>query len=209
MKKITTLFLYLFTALTLTACAGKPIKELSKSSAAERKNVNAFVGSKFALNDNYSMTALHVAQFMGANVVASLPQCDLAIIEDNNKDYQAANFSFAVEGEKATANGFIKYSVSSIVEVKVEETIQLESESLSKDCSVVALSPVTKKGMSGSPVYNNKNEVIGVIVAIQTRTYRSGNVIQKGVMVPTQSFAKWLAVSLQKEKVNFITYLTK
>ena len=106
------------------------------------------------------------------------------------KSYKASDnnpiFSESKINEAVVAYGFPHGDKK---EVKVSGKIigykNVASGEYTKGCIVAILNFNVEKGMSGGPVYNNKNQIVGVIFA--TDKYK-----RQSYMVPYESIKDWL-----------------
>jgi hypothetical protein len=127
------------------------------------------IGSTFPITPNYSLTAKHVAKYSFNSVLAYHPNCDIAIIKHNNKGRYIPELNQTYFNEDIKNYG---YSFISALPVSssgiVKKRLLMLSSYNDKECPVMFSNSGVVSGMSGGPVYNTKNQIIGVNVASQS-----------------------------------------
>lgn len=178
-----------------------------------------FQGTTFPITQHYSLTAYHVTKVTFNKVIAYNEACDIAIIKHNNEGRELPvlsdigrktlnqNKTFTDIPESVKTYGYSRTS-----SLPVESSGRIVSNFFNKNedntlsCTMFTSESGGKPGMSGGPVYNNNDEVVGVLIAEVfkipyydsfTQTMTSKNV-DYTVFTPVQAFAEWLEKSLDK-----------
>lgn len=178
-------------ALTLTGCSkGNPLSYSSK--AFERSDLTfvgiptvfgvGITGTTFPITPNYSLTAKHVAKYSFNSVLAYHPDCDIAIIKHNNSNKIMPNLNQSYFEENIENYGYsfvFAMPVSSSGTIKYK--IYIENSYNTESCPVLFSDAGVRAGMSGGPVYNSKDEVIGVNIAHTNGIYKLGDPDKKKI----------------------------
>lgn len=126
-------------------------------------------GSYVPITKNLSLTAAHVAKLNYTKIVETHPVCDLAIIETNNQaTHKMAEKRIKSQGKTRT-DGFNLFGQHKTGTGKYFGDVVFQDSDLVRDCVVSITSAPVTSGMSGGPVTNEKNEVVGTIVGISEK----------------------------------------
>lgn len=205
MKKV----MSLFTILLLSGCSAG--NSINYSKEAYNKSDLTFIGiptilgigatgTTFPITPHYSLTAKHVAKYTMNTVLAYHPNCDIALIKENNINKTLPTFSSIGVPEKVTNYG---YSFISAMPVSSEGTIvsymKLNNSYNNILCPTLFSNMGARKGMSGGPVYSGEN-VVGVTISYQTGYVKDGvSYKEPGTLfVPFQNISTWLENELNK-----------
>lgn len=198
-----------FAVLLLNGCSAGNSIEYSKD--ALNKSELTFIGiptilglgasgTRFPITPHYSLTAKHVAKYTSDKVVSYHPECDIALIKSDNADKEMPVFSSTGAGEHVQNYG---YSFITIMPVSskgiVKSYMKLDSGYNSLKCPVLFSDMGSRKGMSGGPVYSNK-EIAGITISYQTGFIKDNkNYDEPGTLfVPFQNFKTWLIAEINK-----------
>ena len=152
-------------------------------------------GTTFPVSKHYSLTAKHVAKYSLNKVVAYNNNCDLALIYKENNKINYPVFSYAHKDENV-----VNYGYSFLLDLPVSSKGTTENNTwltneYNKKCLVYKSTAGVRAGMSGGPVYNNENKVIGVNIAYDSKKNIS-------YFIPVQQFYDWLSKNIPDEKMN-------
>ena len=206
----------LFVVLSISGCSAG--NELSYSKKAYENTDMDFVGipsvlgvgalgTRFPITPHYSLTAKHVAKYSLDKVISYHPTCDVALVKTNNEGKLLPTLSSAGVDMLVTNYGYSFISAMPIESSgKIEQYIKMENTYNSLKCPVMLSTAGIRKGMSGGPVYNNKNDnIIGVNVSytssILTKNNNGEEKIEKAnnsMFVPFQNLNIWLENEINK-----------
>ncbi len=166
-------------------------------------------GSSVPLTEKLSLTAKHIATYAYNSVVAYHPNCDVAIIEqENNKEELVASGyiypekSVATYGRGLTGNlleGTGKYYLD----------VNFVDSDLFKNCPASVMDAPIQSGMSGGGVFNEKRELVGIISGMSGANFKlldgkKLNLERVSVFVSTNFVKEWIEEQVAEyEKQNF------
>lgn len=173
----------------LCACQGNINKDNRSYYLSNKESsslISHIVGTQFPINKRYSMTAAHVTHEMKNKdtIYAIHPKCDVALLIKNRNMPKEFNFSDSKLNENVKVYGYVG-TKEEIVFGKIIGYKKISNGDFTKQCEVAIVNFNVKKGMSGSPVFNEKNQIIGVNFATNKDKALS-------YIVPYESFHEWL-----------------
>ncbi|MEH0791614.1 serine protease [Vibrio parahaemolyticus] len=156
-------------------------------------------GSSVPITENLSITAKHIASYDFSSVVAHHPSCDISIIKSDNKgksihpigtvspNSELKTFGRDLWNPLKTLYGEGKF---------LQDLFLIDDQWNSKDCTLSVIDAPIQVGMSGGGVYNNKEELVGVIVAMGGLDFKLVETDQKlgrvSLMVSTLFIKDWI-----------------
>ncbi len=165
-------------------------------------------GSSVPLTEKLSLTAKHIATYAYNSVVAYHPDCDVAIIEQENtkEELVASGYiypekSVATYGRGLTGNlleGTGKYYLD----------VNFVDSDLFKNCPASVMDAPIQSGMSGGGVYNEKGELVGIISGMSGANFKlldgkELNLERVSVFVSTNFLKEWIEEQVAEyEKQN-------
>lgn len=160
-------------------------------------------GTTFPISPHYSLTAIHVANKTLNKVQSYHPICDVALIKHDNTSRPIPKFNHSNIGDKVNTYGYsFIFAMPNKSEGVVKARLSLDESYNKKGCLLLASDSGVRIGMSGGPVYDDKNDVVGVISAYITniKSYKDNKErnVSYSVFVPVQSFQYWLVEELNK-----------
>lgn len=156
------------------------------SNNQQNKILSQGIGTQFPYKQKYSLTAAHVVD-KEKQILSKHDKCDVALIY---KSYKASNddpiFAESKINEKVVAYGFPHGNKKEVeLSGKIIGYKNVTNGDYTKGCAVAIMDFNVENGMSGGPVYNNKNQIVGIIFA--TDKYK-----RQSYMVPYESIKDWL-----------------
>ncbi len=154
-------------------------------------------GSSVPLTEKLSLTAKHIATYAYNSVVAYHPNCDVAIIEQENtkEELVASGYIYpekyvATYGRGLTGNlleGTGKYYLD----------VNFVDSDLFKNCPASVMDAPIQSGMSGGGVYNEKGELVGIISGMSGANFKlldgkELNLERVSVFVSTNFVKEWI-----------------
>ncbi|EGU32478.1 hypothetical protein VII00023_22386 [Vibrio ichthyoenteri ATCC 700023] len=166
-------WLLVFSALFIQGCAGS--SSLLDYATGDDPYVNYLPveipsvvgahGTSVPLTPDLSLTAKHVAKFYASKVVSLHPYCDLALIEQDNRDKPFPNLGVVYSSQTVTTVGKNTAGRSLTGQGKYYRDIYLPGHDLFKQCPASLADAPVQSGMSGGGVYNDNTELVGIISA--------------------------------------------
>ncbi len=129
-------------------------------------------GSSVPLTENLSLTAKHVAMLTYDSVVAYHPDCDIAIIKKDNNSKVIAALGDVYEQEPVKTYG--KGLTANLLEGegKYYLDVNFTDSHLFNNCPASIMDAPIQSGMSGGGVFNNKNELVGIISGMSGKNFK-------------------------------------
>lgn len=160
------------------------------------------LGSTTPISPTLSLTNKHVARWMIHGIIAEHPDCDIALIRQDNPGFNSIEFDYAKIGLSIINYG---YSALTALPSSSDGEITAYSLYLSSDnnerCTVGVMTNGVVAGMSGGPVEDKVGDVVGVNVAYgQFVDLKTKEKHDASFFIPYQNFKDWLNVELEKQK---------
>lgn len=136
-----------------------------------------FTGTTTPVTKEYSLTNKHVAYPTLRRIVRTHPDCDLALIKQDNSGEQLPRIDHAVPGLRVTTYGY-----SGRTMLPVSGTGKIGGFEKRGGCVVAWTDAGSVQGMSGGAVFNDRGGLVGIIYGgdlVNGRTY----------FIPSGSFA--------------------
>ncbi|WP_161781055.1 trypsin-like peptidase domain-containing protein [Photobacterium galatheae] len=156
-------------------------------------------GSSVPITKNLSLTAKHVASYDYSLVVAHHPDCDISIIEKDNTGKQRHKMGVIYPEQKVKTFG--KSFMNPLKTIYGEGVYKLDiqmKESMwhNRKCIISVLNSPIQVGMSGGGVFNEKNELVGIINAMgtsDTQLIETGERLGRVSMMTSTNFLRqWI-----------------
>ncbi len=152
------------------------------------------VGSTVPVSKTLSLTNKHVAHWMIVDIVSEHPSCDLALIKQDNKNFNDLSYRNSNIGDSVYNYGYSGLTALPVSSKgKVLTSAVYESKDNSKECVVGVMSNGVVAGMSGGPVIDTQGNLVGVNVAYgQIKDFKTGKLIKAQFFIPYVNFKEWL-----------------
>jgi hypothetical protein len=189
---------------TLVGCAQSSGELAYSKNATNKADLVAFgvpgllglTGSSFPVSETMSITASHVPSIH--KVVSTHKDCDVKLIAQDNRGRKLPTFRNPNLGEHVHTYG---YSANTVMPMEGEGVLLKnytapDSSVSTSNCIVTTSSAAGMQGMSGSAVYDDNGNVVGVLVAINSGSKEKFNT----VVVPYSQIEKWLKEQMIEHK---------
>ncbi|WP_028024900.1 serine protease family protein [Enterovibrio calviensis] len=123
-------------------------------------------GSSVPITPELSLTAKHVAKLDYSSVVAYHPDCDVAIIKENNDGKNLSSLGTIGTDEATTTIGMGLTGKVLIGQGKYYIDVNFVDSALFAKCPASITDAPVQSGMSGGGVFNDKGELVGIISGI-------------------------------------------
>ncbi|ELP5899931.1 serine protease [Vibrio vulnificus] len=126
-------------------------------------------GSSVPITEELSITAKHIASYDFSSVVAHHPSCDISIIKSDNRGKPIHPLGMAFPNSKLKTFGRDLWNPLKTIYGEgefLQDVFLVDNKWNSKDCILSIIDAPVQVGMSGGGVYNNKDELVGVVVAM-------------------------------------------
>ena len=157
----------LVATLALSGCVSSngPVQQTYQHSANEMVVIGVPMlmggfGSAVPVNDNYMITAKHVAQLSWDTGVIYHPACDLALIPRSSKAQPTWGLIYPNQAVIHHGHSLVGTTVSG------EGKYLQDVVDTNTDCLYSLSDAPVMSGMSGGPVFNEEGEIAGITVAI-------------------------------------------
>lgn len=138
-------------------------------------------GTTTPISKNYSLTTRNVAGVTNTDIESYNNLCGIVLIKQDNSEKEIPKLNFAKELDKVTMYGY-DYYTAKIKESKGEALNWVYNKNYTNDdqnCKVFLSTAGADTGMFGGPVYNDKNELIGVIIQTTEKLYLNNKDAEK------------------------------
>ncbi|MDD1796023.1 serine protease [Enterovibrio sp. ZSDZ42] len=123
-------------------------------------------GSSVPITAELSLTAKHIAQLDYSSVVAYHPDCDIAIIKEDNTGKNVAPLGTIQTNEATTTVGMGLTGKVLIGQGKYYIDVNFVDSSLFATCPASITDAPVQSGMSGGGVFNEEGQLVGIISGI-------------------------------------------
>lgn len=162
-------------------------------------------GSSVPLTENLSLTAKHIATYTYNSVVAYHPDCDIAIIEqDNNEeDLTVLGNIYPEKAVSTYGRGLTGNLLEGVGKYYLD--VNFIDSDLFENCPASVMDAPIQSGMSGGGVFNDSGELVGIISGMSGAKFKllNGqelNLERVSVFVSTNFVKDWI-----KEQVTAYT----
>ncbi|MGF1708390.1 trypsin-like serine protease [Enterovibrio baiacu] len=124
------------------------------------------------LTKDLSLTAKHIAKLDYSQVVAYHPDCDIAIIQQNNAGKRVAPLGTVKSQGKIKTAGMGLTGDVLLGEGKYYLDVNFIDSDLFSRCPASITDAPVQSGMSGGGVYNENAELVGIISGISSSKFR-------------------------------------
>lgn len=182
LKKIAILLLPTFFSVGCVVSAGNEINRSSENEKNGKAGYEYFLfkgwgvgssGTTTPISKNYSLTTRNVSSVSGTDVESYNDKCGLVLIKQDNSKRKTPVLNFAKEMDKVTNYGY-DYYTANLKESKGEALNWVFNKNYTNDdqnCRVFLSTAGADTGMMGGPVYNDNDELIGVIIQTTNKLY--------------------------------------
>lgn len=154
-------------------------------------------GTSIPITQNLSLTAKHVATQTHYTIVAAHPDCDIAIIQENNSH---AKFpALGLIYPKASLSTYGKDMIGNLIsgEGKYFQDVHFLDSALFQKCPASITDAPVQSGMSGGGVFNQQGELVGIISGLSNHQFKLVNGFDLGnqrtsIFVPIFYVKEWL-----------------
>ncbi|MGF1766009.1 serine protease [Enterovibrio makurazakiensis] len=159
-------------------------------------------GSSVPISQELSLTAKHIAQLDYSSVVAYHPDCDIAIIKENNVGKSFAPIGTIQRDQATTTVGMGLTGKVLIGEGKYYIDVNFVDSSLFARCPASITDAPVQSGMSGGGVFNENGELVGIISGISGSGFKLLDGTDLGnertsVFVSTLHVKPWLVETIE------------
>ncbi len=162
-------------------------------------------GSSVPLTENLSLTAKHIATYTYNSVVAYHPDCDIAIIEQDNskEDLVALGNIYPEKAVSTYGRGLTGNLLEGVGKYYLD--VNFIDSDLFENCPASVMDAPIQSGMSGGGVFNDSGELVGIISGMSGAKFKllNGqelNLERVSVFVSTNFVKDWI-----KEQVTAYT----
>ncbi|WP_152613800.1 S1C family serine protease [Vibrio renipiscarius] len=153
-------------------------------------------GTSVPLTREVSLTAKHVAILDYSKVIAYHPDCDLALIEQDNHDKSLSKLGIIHSEQILITVGRNAFGRTLIGEGRYYRDVYLQGHELFERCPASISDAPVQSGMSGGGVYNANSELVGVISAMaEGIQLADGTVIEAeriSLFIPLLYVSEWI-----------------
>lgn len=115
-------------------------------------------------NDNYIVTVKHAGILDGSSYISE--EYDLQFVKKHSVNEDNAIWAYPVNKEKLLMFGYVK-NRTKVYREGYDAGVVIKN--LSVDAKYRLIDRAIKKGMSGGPVFNSKNEVVGINIGYTSK----------------------------------------
>ncbi len=162
-------------------------------------------GSSVPLTENLSLTAKHIATYTYNSVVAYHPDCDIAIIEQDNskEDLVALGNIYPEKAVSTYGRGLTGNLLEGVGKYYLD--VNFIDSDLFENCPASVMDAPIQSGMSGGGVFNDSGELVGIISGMSGAKFKlldgqELNLERVSVFVSTNFVKDWI-----KEQVTAYT----
>ncbi len=154
-------------------------------------------GSSVPLTENLSLTAKHIATYTYNSVVAYHPDCDIAIIEqDNNEeDLTVLGNIYPEKAVSTYGRGLTGNLLEGVGKYYLD--VNFIDSDLFENCPASVMDAPIQSGMSGGGVFNDSGELVGIISGMSGAKFKlldgqELNLERVSVFVSTNFVKDWI-----------------
>ncbi len=154
-------------------------------------------GSSVPLTENLSLTAKHIATYTYNSVVAYHPDCDIAIIEQDNskEDLVALGNIYPEKAVSTYGRGLTGNLLEGVGKYYLD--VNFIDSDLFENCPASVMDAPIQSGMSGGGVFNDSGELVGIISGMSGAKFKllNGqelNLERVSVFVSTNFVKDWI-----------------
>ena len=152
-----------------------------------------FSGSSTPITKSTSLTNKHVSTMLLKRTVKVSSKCDAVTIPQDNSTESLPNMNYAKIGDELTVYGY-----SGLTTLPVSSTGKIVSHVYKDGCHLMRTTAGGVAGMSGGAVLNKDNEIVGIVMGVDTKHWTM-------MIVPVQSMMDLLPL----DKVDEIKHKNK
>ncbi|OEE58792.1 hypothetical protein A1OK_01950 [Enterovibrio norvegicus FF-454] len=159
-------------------------------------------GSSVPITPELSLTAKHIAKLDYSTVVAYHPDCDIALIKEDNTGKNTAPLGTVKQNESITTVGMGLTGKVIVGQGKYFIDVNFVDSSLFASCPASITDAPVQSGMSGGGAFNHKGELVGIISGISGSGFKLLDGTDLGnertsVFVSTLHVKPWLAEAIE------------
>ncbi len=154
-------------------------------------------GSSVPLTENLSLTAKHIATYTYNSVVAYHPDCDIAIIEQDNskEDLVALGNIYPEKAVSTYGRGLTGNLLEGVGKYYLD--VNFIDSDLFENCPASVMDAPIQSGMSGGGVFNDSGELVGIISGMSGAKFKlldgqELNLERVSVFVSTNFVKDWI-----------------
>lgn len=154
-------------------------------------------GTSVPITPDLSLTAKHIAKLDYSDVVAYHPDCDIALIRQDNRDKKIAPLGIVNQQESVTTVGMGLLGDVLIGEGQYFLDVNFVDNEMFADCPASITDAAVQSGMSGGGMFNSNGELVGIISGMSGEDFRLLNGEELGnertsIFVSTLYIREWL-----------------
>ena len=153
-------------------------------------------GTSTPITPNLSLTAAHVAKTNYDKVIAYHPECDLALVESDNSVQSFSSLGLVYPNDKVQTFGMNFTGQVLRGDGAYHRDLMLIESKYFKACPASITDAPVQDGMSGGGVYNEANELVGIIAAVA----RKGDIrLLNGEQLPIERVSIFVALNFVRD----------
>ncbi|WP_281544108.1 trypsin-like peptidase domain-containing protein [Grimontia sp. SpTr1] len=170
-------------------------------------------GTSVPLTPEISLTAKHVAKLDYSEVIAYHPDCDVALIKEDNTDKRLASLGTVQTDGGITTVGMGLTGKVLLGKGKYYRDVNFVDSTLFARCPASITDAPIQSGMSGGGAFNENGELVGIISGMSSSGFRmlDGSTLgneRTSVFVSTLYVRGWLIESIETYYGDSIDNLT-
>jgi hypothetical protein len=123
-------------------------------------------GTSTPITPNLSLTVAHVSKTNYDKVIAYHPECDIALVESDNSAQSYSSLGLVYPNDKVQTFGMNLAGQVLRGDGSYHRDLMLIESEYFKACPASITDAPVQGGMSGGGVYNEANELVGIIAAM-------------------------------------------
>ncbi|STQ74778.1 trypsin-like peptidase domain-containing protein [Grimontia hollisae] len=154
-------------------------------------------GSSVPISEELSLTAKHIAKLDYSDVVAYHPDCDVAVIKENNQGKTIASLGTVSQAESVTTVGMGLTGKVLVGKGKYYLDVNFVDSTMFANCPASITDAPVQSGMSGGGTYNHQGELVGIVSGMSGSGFRllDGTTLgneRTSIFVSTLHIRPWL-----------------